>query len=171
MFARIGAIMTDPRVQFLAEWAVSVANFVNQTPIRVALVIVGVAILVWRWRPVWDLRHRLRFTWRAFLGEETWIGLDDALRIIRSSDWAKLREPTPGLFGNLGIGQGLTEYQRDNIRFGRFIAMTLESFEQGHSNAVRLQGDTKEYAESKLRSFVDHALDAEVIEKFGKIPT
>ena len=48
------AAMIDPRVIHLAQKAVEVANFVNHPAVRVALVIVGVAILIWGWRPFWN---------------------------------------------------------------------------------------------------------------------
>ncbi len=47
LLAQVGAIMTDPRAEYLAAKAVAVATFLNHTPIRVALVIVGVGVLIW----------------------------------------------------------------------------------------------------------------------------
>ena len=51
------------------------------------------------------------------------------------------------------------------------MAMTLESFENNHPNYVREVDGKREYSEAALTRFLDSALDAEVIEKFGKVPT
>jgi len=169
---QIGAIMTDPRVQYLAQKAVAVADFVNQTPVRVALVIVGVAILIWGWRPFWSLRHRLRFVWRTFLGEETWISREDALKLIRASDWAKLREPVSSIADSTArlLGGGQSPYDRNVILYRRYIEMTLEKFEMYNPTCVREDEGKKQYSERLLRYFVDGALDDEAIAKFGKLP-
>jgi hypothetical protein len=173
ILARVGAIMTDPRAEYLASKAVAVADFVNQTPVRVALVIVGVAILIWGWRPFWSLRHRLRFAWRTFLGEETWISHEEATKLIRASDWAKLREPVPGFVESTArlLGGGMSAYDRDVIRYRRYIQMTLESFETSNPTGVRESDGNKMYSERLLRHFVASALDDEAIARFGKIPT
>jgi hypothetical protein len=173
IFARVGAIMTDPRVEYLATKAVVVANFVNHPLVRLALVILGIGILIWGWRPFWNLRHRLRFAWRVLLGEETWISREEAKKIARASRWARMREPSPNLFEQIGrgISGGLTAYDRDMLLFGRYIEMTLESFEVNRPQAVREVEGKKEYAEGLLRAFMDSALDTEAIQKFGNLPT
>ena len=70
-----------------------------------------------------------------------------------------------------GIGGGVTTYDRDMLLFGRFIDMTLESFEQNGSSAVREFDGNKEYAERQLRAFTDSALDTEATQKFGNVPS
>ena len=172
-FTRIGAIMTDPRVLYLAAKAVTVADFINQTPIRVILVIVGVAILIWGWRPFWSLRHRLRFAWRTFLGEETWISREDAYKVVRASDWAKTREPSYSILdrmGATGFSSGLSASERVMLLFRRYIDMLLEKFESDQPNAVREVDGHKQYAEGALRRYLDAALDSEAIQKFGPLP-
>jgi hypothetical protein len=175
IFAQIGTFVTDPRVQYLATKAVEISNFVNQTPVRVGLVIVGLAILVWGWRPFWSARHRLFVLWRHLLGEETWVDHEEATKIIRASRWARMREPRINVIYQLsrgfGIGAPQTEYDRDLMLFAHFIEMTLRSFEENRGNAVRVVEKKKQYEEEQLKRFIDGALDAEVIEKFGKIPT
>lgn len=109
------------------------------------------------------------------MGEETWISRNDALQIIRDSDWAKIREPALSLVDQISqsmrFGGGKTSFDRDVLRFNRFISMTLQSFERNNSSAVRELEGRKEYAEGVLRAFMENALDAEVIERFGQIPS
>src|SRR5580704_13493547 len=84
------AVLTDPRVVYLAEKAVEIANFVNLAPIRAALAIAGIAILVWGTRPVWRLRHHLFAWWKGFLGEKVWIDKITAIALLKNSTWAIL---------------------------------------------------------------------------------
>jgi hypothetical protein len=64
----------------------------------------------------------------------------------------------------------MSPYQRDMIRFKRFIEMTLDSFERNWPSSARELDGKRQYSEGALRRFVDGALDSEVIEQFGKIP-
>jgi hypothetical protein len=92
----VGRVMTDQRVQQLAEKAVEFANFVNKTPIRVMLVPVGVSILIWGWRPFWSLRHRVLFRlWRLILNEQKWISREDAISSLRHPIGHGLRSRKP----------------------------------------------------------------------------
>lgn len=152
-------------------------KFIEGARFHWALVTASSLILIWNWRPVWNVRRRAIFSWRmTVLGEETWIGRDSALKIIRGSDWAQIREPAFSMIEQLAQSMrfstsGKTEYDRDLLRFNRFIAMTLESFERNNPSAVREVDGKKEYAEGVLRTFMDNALDDEVIQRFGQIPS
>ncbi len=167
--ARVHAAMTDPHVVYLAEKAVEIANFVNHPAVRVALVIVGVAILIWGRRPFRSLRHRLRFKWRVFLGEETWISRDDAFEAVRVSDWAKAKQPSRSLLGATGLLMGLNE-EHQTARFKLYVNLALDQFEQFEPGEVRERDGKKEYAESKLLLFLRRSMKEELEKEFGPLP-
>ena len=106
-------------------------------------------------------------------GQPRWIGRDDAIKLIRSSRWARLKEPAANIFEQIGRGLSgaRSDYDRDLLLFEHHIEMTLESFVRNHPHGFREVGDKKEYAETQLRSFIDSALDTEAIKKFGDVPT
>jgi hypothetical protein len=148
------------------------ASFITSDWFHWSLAIIASLILVWGWPPFWSFRRRVKFHWRSALGEETWINRTDANKLVRASDWAKIREPSLNIFEGVGKGLlgGMSPYDRDMLRYRRFINMTIESFERNHSDGVREVEGIKQYSEGTLRQFLENALDAEVIEKFGNIP-
>lgn len=171
----LDAAMTDPRVQFLAQKAVEIANFVNQDLVRAGLVILGVSIIGWGWQPFWALRHRFIFFWRTALGEQSWIDREAAISVIRSSDWANMRRPRGSVvlqfFNGLNSVTGPSEFEKDSTLFNRIIKMSLDSFEQNNPDHVREIDGKKQYLEDKLIKFMDSSLDEEAIQKFGQVPS
>jgi hypothetical protein len=169
----IGEIMTDPHVKELAEKFVKIADIVNLFPVRVALVITGVAILIWAW-PFWKLRHRVLFLMRSILGEQTWISRADALKIIRSSEWAQLRAPgkTLGeiLTRSLFLSPESLALDATQTKFNVFLGMTLDSFENNNPNYVKITNDKKEYLEDKLLLFLKRSIEEEALKQFGPLP-
>lgn len=152
--------------------AVGWPKFIADDWFHWALAIGASLALGWEWRPFWSWRHRIRFRWRKALGEETWIDRAEAIKLIRASDWAQMREPSLSILEGIGRGfmTGKMPHEREMMRFRHFINMTLESFERNRSSHVREVDGKKEYSEGALRQFLSNALDAEVIERFGKIP-
>jgi hypothetical protein len=164
--------MTDPRVQQLAAKAVEFADFVNQAPVRITLVIIGVLILIWGWRPFWSLRHHFFFLWRRALGEEVWIDGSKARQLLEESDWGRLRRPISNFLDGIAgsLQGGVSPYAKNMLKFNHFIKLTMDSFEENNPNSVRLTSGKKEYKESVLRAFFSHALDDEVVKQFGDVP-
>jgi hypothetical protein len=163
--------MTDPRVEYLASKALAVANFVNQTPVRVALVIIGVGILIWGWRPFWSLRHRLRFEWRTLLGEVTWISRDKAIELVRQSQWARSRKrrnekPTSQFAFNLLM----TNPEADEMQrmFYRWCVLALDGFSTHEPSAVRNVTTSTEYDEAALKNWLNGRYENDVISEFGQ---
>jgi hypothetical protein len=108
------------------------------------------------------------------LGEAVWLDRASALKVIRSSEWAQLRAPGVTLADFIGrslnIG-GTSPVDADATRFRVYIELTLDSFEQNNAAYVRENDNKKEYREDKLLLFIRKAMEAEVEQKFGPIPT
>lgn len=142
------------------------------TGLRFQVPLAGLAFLVLISAPrnffSW-LRH-IRFKWRQALGEPTWIDYETALKVIRASDWAKTREPSTSPWMAFLSGSGIN-IGKDSIQFNHFIKMSLSSFEERNKEYVRMIDGNKHYSEEQLRLFLDHALDADTIKRFGDIPT
>jgi hypothetical protein len=137
-----------------------------------ALACIATVALAWEWYPVSRLRHPLRL-WRSVLGDETWIDREEALKLIRGSDWARLREPTYSILETIGqsaFGAGMSPPAKKEIVYRRFIEMTLESFEKYNSGSTKIIGTQKMYPENRLREFMRSALDDEAIKEFGDVP-
>jgi hypothetical protein len=146
-------------------------EFVTWQSFHWALALAATVALLWNWRPVWRARRRAIFSWRmTLLGEETWISRESALKVIRASRWAQLKEPSANFFEQIGrIGGGFTDYDRSMILFSRYIDLALEQFELHNPQAVRETDGKKEYAEGRLRAVIDGALDTDAIKQFGDI--
>lgn len=97
----LGSISQDHFVQKLVLQSRELANFAAESAVRITLAVLAVVLLGWGWRPFWNLRRHLHFIVRSALGEQTWIDQEDAIKLIRASDWAKLREPTYNIFDQL----------------------------------------------------------------------
>lgn len=172
-------IMHDPAIALWAERAVTVAQFTNQWWVRALLFAIGTIGMLWGVRPVWRLRHKLSFRWRRLLAEQVWITAEDALKIIRESNWARLKEPTTpsfgsvwnNLFGERQTISGLSNNQRQGLKFDAFLSLVLKKFCEANPNSHRVNEGSKEIDEVALRAALDKALESELVQDFGDIPT
>ena len=170
-----GSAMTDPRVQQLADKAVELAGFVNKAPVRFSLVIVGVSILVWGWRPFWRLRHRIFFSWRRALDQTVWIADDKAIDLVRNSRWArsrKRRAEKPKSFMSLSAAWGVTDPEAQELdqMFYNWCKLSLEQFAKLHENegAIRKIETGNEYDENKLRGWLGRCYETDLTAEFGQ---
>jgi hypothetical protein len=154
--------------------AVAWPVFVTRYPFKVALAAVCALALGWDLMPVWRIRHRI-FVWRkALTSEGVWIDRDTALKVIRDSQWARLRAPAQTLAEMLTrsflASPDATAFQANQLRFNVYLDMTLGSFETSNSDYVRTVEGKKEYLEEKLRLFLATSLRQEAIKQFGPLP-
>ena len=169
----IDAMVSDPTVIWLAEYAVAIASFINQLWVRVALVIIGCVIFIWPAREFWRARHRLIFWVRNKLEDKVWITREDAIELVSNSDWALAREPTITIFDRLNsnmLRQGMTPAEKLNSKFLRLCEMMLEQFEDHYDGVTREDDGHKLISEGDLRDHLKRAYDKDVIEEFGKLP-
>ena len=164
------AVLTDPEITALAEKAVAIAEVVNTMWFRTSLIAVGILLLLWSWRPIWRIRHRLWFKWRRALSDVVWIPRADAFTLVLNSDWAeaKRNRPQAPVFRRLAetVGSGTA----DELKFRRFIGMTLDSFAGGNPSKTRMVEGNQEFDEGALRKFVARAFDEDVRSKYGAPP-
>ncbi|HUZ31400.1 MAG TPA: hypothetical protein VMV19_04735 [Xanthobacteraceae bacterium] len=147
-----------------AEWL----EFVTWPSFHWALVISAALALGWDWVPFWRTRHRFRFAWRIFLGEEIWISRDAALKVMRASDWGRAKEPAKTLFGATGFLGSDDEKKESRLKL--YLALTLDRFEESEAAYVRDRDGKKEYAESRLLLFLRRSMQAELEKEFGALP-
>ncbi len=149
----------------LVEWPL----LVKMPSFHAGLAALAVSALLWGSLPAWTFRHRLWLFGRGILGEQVWVDRETALKIIRSSDWAKTREPNPTPWAAL-IGGGANSIEKDRIQFRRFIELTLDSFEKHGNVYARIIDGIMQYDEGALRGFLQTALDNDAIKRFGDLP-
>ncbi len=182
----LDSVMGDPRVTALAERAVAVAEFVNQPWARVTLVVLALAIIFWGARPFWRLRHKLIFRWRRVLAEQVWISRDAAEKLIKSSSWARLREPRTTTtvnspeYANLSFAvssllgrqktTGMTDTDKSLLKFDLFVGFTLDGFAEDNLHAVRDHEGVRQYDETSLREFLKQAMRQEIDDEIGPVP-
>ena len=172
----IDRIMRDDRILALAERAVHLAEFVNQSWVRLALVAIGLLIMLWSTAWLWRLRNRITFWVRHKMSDQVWVAYDDAFKVLQNSDWASLRSPhiTRSIIGALPFEQtvsGLPERIKKEKRFRAFLSLTLKTFCNGHPNAVRQnENGDQEIDEVALKDWLDRALEKEVSDEFGGLP-
>jgi hypothetical protein len=162
------AIAADFHKSFpLSEWPQTVRrpifHFAVAAVASAALLSSRTAFSEWR-RYVFFFRSRI-------LSEQVWIDRATALALIKASDWAKTRDqrsPWGVLAGSL-IG-GNMNYNRDNIQYDRFIELTLKNFEKRGTHYSREMDGVKKYDESAIRQFLDDALTADTLKRFGDLP-
>lgn len=170
----IDAVVNDPLVTALAEWAVAIAGFVNQPWFRITLVIVGMVMIIWPLRWFWRVRHRFLFKVRQTLSEEVWIDRGSALTLIRNSRWAGVRQPKPTI-GDMVRSSGIfgdTEsiFQKRIRKFDDYCAMALDRFEKQNPQFARWAEGNKQYSEGKIREYLDEAYTDELEGEFGPLP-
>lgn len=169
-----GTVMTDPQVVAVAEQIVVVAEYINLWWVRSLLVILGVILLLWKWRPFWRLRHRLWFWGKKRLADAIWIDGERALSIVRASDWAHMKRPIeepPHAFAiPLFTPRPKEAYANKMVKFDAYCKMTLQSFGDNNPNAIRHSNGNIEYDEIKLQRFLDRAAQMLVRQEFGDVP-
>ena len=115
------------------------------------------------------------------MGTVQWISEEDALEVIRSSEWAALKEPhrvenlVESSLGNL-VGSrtvsGISPKQKDQVLFDAFLRATLISFHQNNPEAIEVNEEGEARTElSSLKLFLLKALMDEMEQKFGKVPS
>ncbi|CAG1015842.1 hypothetical protein RHIZO_05170 [Rhizobiaceae bacterium] len=172
----------DPRVLELAEKAVEFSEVVNQWWIRGLLIVVGVSLAAWAWKPFWRLRHRWLFKWRRLVSEQVWITRDDALKLMKESPWGRLKEPnvvrSVSVFETMALGltrertiYGLSDTQKKLLKYEVFLDKTLDKFCETNPIACRLNEGISQVDETALRAFLRVAMDEEISEEFGDIPS
>lgn len=174
--ALVDGAMSDPRVHWLASIAVEITTYLNFWPIRAALFLFGVSIILWRVRPYRLFRSRIFFLWKRALENGKWIDKQAALDLIRASDWARVREPPVSIMDAFASQvhvtmKGVAPATKTEMQFRHFILLALRNFEIANPYSVKMVNDKKQYSEDKIIEFTERAFDDEVIEKFGKLPS
>ena len=124
------------------------------------------------------------------MSEQVWIGRDDAIRVIQESAWGRLKSPTitrtvrtpsPLYSGLLGITSGkeyeervsgLSDTEKAVIKYGVYIGSTLDQFIEDNPSAHKKEKGGKELIdETKLRAFLKKAMEHEVRDEFGDVPS
>jgi hypothetical protein len=169
----------DPIITWFGAQSIAVLAFLNLPFVRVALIVLGAIVVFWPLRAFQRLRSRLRILGGSIMAEKQWISEEDALEVIRSSEWAKSREPYQT--ESLGISSfkafnrvvsGMTQNERDELLFSQFIRATLASFHKDNPKAKDANEDGETKTElSALKTFLDAALMSDAEEKFGKVPS
>ncbi len=130
--------------------------------------------LVWGSLPIWRFRHRLFSSWRMMLGEEVWVDKDAAIKLIRSSQWGRLRAPSTSVIDALmygGTGKDwLGAPDKNGIKFRRFLELSLNKYEQSNPAFTKMSDGAKLYLEKGLLTFLENAFDADVLTQFGSLP-
>jgi len=156
--------VTDPRVHAVAVWASEVARIHNEIPVRLALGVIGIALLVWPARRFWRFRSKVWFLLRRTVTEIIWIDESKAFGLVHGSSWARYRfnRNKPSVWTQ----PLMAGYGRDDM-YIRWCQKVLEHFE-GQLNASRRAGDGKtEYNEGALRSYLQELYDSAVLKEFG----
>lgn len=170
----IDRVMSDPLVLALAERAVRVAEVVNLLPVRAALVAFGLLMIVWPVRWFWRIRHKLIFRWRRLVSENVWISRTEALKVIRESQWGRIKAPinvSSGLrlLGRMGSG-GYDDETQKQVKFAAYVKLTLDKFCESNPKHCRTQESESQVDEVPLRRFLNLALEKELASEFGEIP-
>jgi hypothetical protein len=160
--------MSDPRIHQIAVEIAGVAAFLNLWPMRVALFLTGVSIIVWQSPRVWVFRHQIWSFGRRLLVEQIWIDRATALKLVRESDWAKTRDQPRSAWSTLVAGN--FNFDKDRIQFNRLIELTLDSFEKRGAYYARDIEGVMKYDEGALRAFLDEAITNETLRRYGDIP-
>lgn len=157
-----------------AEFAVSIADFVNDPIVRVGLVLMGLTIVLWPARWFWRIRHKVWIAGRKLVQERVWISHEEAMDLLEQSDWAILRIPhiverrssivemfrsqaNPSLINEETI-YGISAGEKRKRKYRLFLGVTLRSFGDTNPSAVRLVEGQTEYDLAALDAFLAKAL-------------
>jgi hypothetical protein len=66
---------------------------------------------------------------------------------------------------------GLSDVEKARRRYLLFLRQTLRSFAKNNHLSVRATGDKNEYERGALVRFLDEALEDELLEEFGRVPS
>ena len=120
-------------------------------------------------RPSLDVLAKVRLSSRSrLLRERIWIDKAAALAIIKTSEWASVRNPSSLSALLMSSFPGFSPER--GILFDRFVELTLRNFSEKGDWAAREVDGAMQYEEHALREFLDNALSADAIKKFGDVP-
>lgn len=178
----INAMIDDLFVMEWAARAVRIAEYINQPAVRVGLFVLGCVIFAWPLRWFWRIRRKVRLFGRSILENEIWLDESDAFEELRTSDWARLKEPhvvhrhgflniPRALTGEEVTVSGMSETEKDSEKYKMYLRATLLSFQASNSSAVRSALDgSKEIEITALRKFLQAAVNVELQRDYGDIP-
>jgi hypothetical protein len=153
--------------------------------LSIALAIIVLALLI----NVDSLRlrfRRLKYDIRFTMTEKIWISEQEAVKVIRDSDWAELKAPhiterraffelsalSNAMGGSEVTVSGVSDKQRKMRKFNMFLSATLRSFQRNNSSAVRVaESGDKETELSALNAFLIKVMDDELLDEFGQVPS
>ncbi len=181
----IAKLMNDPAIQSLAESVVAVTQIVNAPYSRIALIMLGLVLLAWPMRWFWRLRLKISFGGKLLMTKEAWIGGEEAVELVVSSEWAKLKMPhvteqSPNALESLARGltsqaktvYGASNKEKSEIKFRAYVNSVLESFSEVNSRSFRLSKEKNpEYEIHALNRFLDAALQDVIQKEFGSPPS
>ena len=130
---------------------------------------VGATVALLSGVQVWTYWRRYVFLFRSrLLRERIWIDKAAALAIIKTSEWASVRNPSSLSALLMSSFPGFSPER--GILFDRFVELTLRNFSEKGDWAAREVDGAMQYEEHALREFLDNALSADAIKKFGDVP-
>ncbi|EYD77771.1 hypothetical protein Rumeso_00498 [Rubellimicrobium mesophilum DSM 19309] len=120
------------------------------------------------------------------MADEVWLSEKDAIETLKQSDWGMLRIPhitetvnrfdTAGLAALLGHSTtrtiaGMSDAEKGRRKYLMFLGRTLRSFAESNPEATRQVDDKQEYERGALLKFLDLALEDELEDEFGRVPS
>jgi hypothetical protein len=181
----ISAMVENPTVQVLAEFAADSAQLINEPVVRVLLGLIGLAALAWPMKRFLRIRYKFKIWGKSIMSEKVWISQSEAVQEIRGSYWAELKEPYvsetrslidgSALFNTLNQKHtisGMSPEKKAQRKFKLFLEATLRSFQRNNPDAAKQVEEGKTETElNALRAFLQEALDQEYSMKWGEFRT
>jgi len=168
----IDRITQDERFRRLGEEAAEAAIWFNQPVIRATLVLVGIALLLWRIPWFWRLRHKVIFQGKRVLADQVWINREKAIQLLWNSEWGQMKKPRSSAFEFHSALTGVeSQSERRLKKFRLYLRKTLDSFAEDNPSFVRPAENGIEYDQAALEKFLEHAVNAELFDEFGRIPS
>ena len=169
----IGNAMTDPRVHATAVFVSRLLGYLSLWWVQAVLLACAVMILLWRWSPFWRFRENVIFQVRRAVESQVWIRKTDALNLVRTSQWARLRrqaaEPPADMFSEIRASL-VRDPAKDarSTRFQRWCDMALTAFGEANAESNRqTQDGAPEFDEVRLKAYLQERYDGEVVAEFG----
>ena len=108
------------------------------------------------------------------MSDKVWIDKQQAVALIDNSEWARMKRPRRG-----ALSWGISEYadpveskfRQLERKFKIYLQKSLDSFETDNPDAVQQSENGKRYEEGALRKFLEYALNGELYDEFGSIPS